>query len=121
MLHCVSCHKFVDLKTFPDGSIECPTCGRVELPRHMRCARCGFVCLHVEAGGIHGCPNCGIPKQIDKNYVKYEFDHGCDLCNLPGHMPKPGYMEPVPAGHPRAVFGLAPGFHEKDVEEIMEE
>lgn len=121
MDYCIKCWKNVDLKVSPDGHLDCPTCGRVEIPSHMHCARCGFVCLHVEAAGIHGCPNCGDPKDAGEHKVTYEFNQGCGLCGLPGHMPLPGFMEPTPCGHPRVVFGLAPGFYEEDVEKIMEE
>lgn len=121
MQYCLSCYKLVDLKVFPDGFTDCPNCGRFELPRHMHCARCGFACPHVECVGIHYCPNCGEPKQVDSRHVTYEFGHGCDICGLEGHQPKPGYMEPEPCGSPRVGFGLAPGFYEKDVEDVMEE
>lgn len=121
MQWCFSCKVFTDLKVSPDGHIDCPTCGHVKIPRHMHCARCGFICLHVEAAGIHGCPNCGDPKDVGDGFCEYDFNHGCSACGLPGHMPLPGYMEPTPVGHPRVGLGLAPGFHERDVEVIMEE
>lgn len=121
MQWCHSCKKFADLKVYPGGSFDCPTCGRVEVPRHMHCARCGFACPHVECAGIHCCPNCGDPKPVGSHYVTYEFGQGCDICGLEGHPPKSGYMESEPCGSPRVGLGLAPGFHEEDVKEIMEE
>ena len=121
MQWCWSCKKKVDLKVSSDGFADCPACGRIEIPDHMRCARCGFVCPHVEAGGVYGCPNCGDPKPVGNRKVKYEFNQGCEICGLPGHMPKPGYMEPAPCGHPCVVFGLAPGFYEEDVAAVMDE
>ena len=123
MQWCFSCHKTTDLKVFPDGFVDCPTCGRVEIPDHMWCSRCGFVCLHVEAGGVYSCPNCGDPKSVGEGKCTYEFNQGCLDCGLPGHPPKPGYMEPVVHGHPRAALGLAPTIpiNLDGVAKIMEE
>lgn len=86
------------------------------------CHRCGFECPHVEVGGIHWCPNCGLPISVSGDKVTYEFEKGCDICNLDGHPPKPGYMEPVPRGHLRHVLGLAPCVEdlENDVKEIQD-
>lgn len=84
----------------------------------MICKRCGFGCPHVEAGGIHGCPNCGDPVP-SSNGVKYKFGFGCDVCNLPGHTPLDGYMKPYPRSHPMVAFGLAPAA-EDIIEDVME-
>jgi hypothetical protein len=73
----------------------------------QHCGRCGFACPHVEAAGMWHCPNCGLPIPCGDG-VEYPFNQGCQACGLPGHMPMPGYMEPLPEGHPRVVFGLAP-------------
>jgi DNA-directed RNA polymerase subunit RPC12/RpoP len=123
MDYCIKCWKKVDLKVFPDGFVECPDCGRIEIPSHMWCARCGFVCPHVEAGGVHSCPNCGDPKNAGDGKCTYEFNQGCSTCGLPGHMPKPGFMEPVVHGHPRAALGLSPviPIDASGVAEIMDE
>lgn len=60
------------------------------------------------------CPNCGPAKVVKPGEVYFEFGHGCKRCNLPGHDPLPGYMEPLPASHPRVVFGLAPAIEEAE-------
>jgi hypothetical protein len=85
------------------------------LPRHYHCGRCGFACRHVEAGGIHWCPNCGDP-QPSGDGVTYDFSHGCTKCGLAGHEPLPGFMELEMPGHPAVVFGLRPAF---DVEQAI--
>lgn len=98
---CFKCkHKWVG-----SGTWFCPKCGPTD--SIYLCQRCGFRCPHVECAGIYYCPNCGIAKPVEGNPDRcyYEFNHGCKTCGLPGHVPD---MDPVPKGHPRAVFGLAP-------------
>jgi len=104
--HNRTCHKCGHKWTEPRGEYGwCPECGPTD--KIYLCQRCGFRCPHVECAGIYHCPNCGVPKPVEgePNKCFYTFNHGCKTCGLPGHTPD---MDPVPRGHPRAVFGLAP-------------
>ncbi len=52
------------------------------------CVRCGLDCPHVEAGGMHYCPNCGPPIDAEApGMVRFAFGLGCALCGLAGRGP----------------------------------